>query len=117
MRRPSTPMAAWMPSSQEKPPELQKPHCRGQAISRSRSGLRQDSVMRSLQGSHTNAILPIEGDQSVLSQISILGENPKIWYRKFNGLRTPKLPKKQICDRTPGRAAGCPRAGGVSQDV
>jgi hypothetical protein len=33
-------------------------------------------------------------DMRVLSQISILGENPKIWYQQFNGLRTPKLPQK-----------------------
>jgi hypothetical protein len=36
----------------------------------------------------------------VLSQISILGQNPKIGYQKFNGLQTPKLSKQQICDRT-----------------
>jgi hypothetical protein len=36
----------------------------------------------------------------VLSQISILGQNPKIGYQKFNDLQTPKLSKKHICDRT-----------------
>jgi transposase len=41
--------------------------------------------------------------QTVLSQTLILVENQKIWYRKFNDLRMPKLPKKHICDRTPGR--------------
>jgi hypothetical protein len=28
------------------------------------------------------------------------GQNPKIGYQKFNDLQTPKLSKKQICDRT-----------------
>ncbi len=39
-------------------------------------------------------------EKRVLSQISILGQNPKIGYQKFNDLQTPKLSKKQICDRT-----------------
>ena len=33
-----------------------------------------------------------------LLQFSILGQNPKLRYRKFNGLQTHKLSKKQICD-------------------
>jgi RNA-directed DNA polymerase len=33
------------------------------------------------------------------------GQNPKIGYQKFNDLQTPKLSKKQICDRT----LSCPR--------
>src|SRR5688572_8725194 len=36
----------------------------------------------------------------VLSQSSLFGQNPRIGYRKFNGLQTPKLTKKQLCDRT-----------------
>ncbi len=31
-----------------------------------------------------------------------MGQNPKIGYQKFNDLQTPKLSKKQICDRTIG---------------
>src|SRR2546428_11935886 len=37
----------------------------------------------------------------ILSQSSIFGQNPKILYQEFNGLQTPKLSKKQLCDRTP----------------
>jgi uncharacterized membrane protein YeaQ/YmgE (transglycosylase-associated protein family) len=33
------------------------------------------------------------------------GQNPKIGYQKFNDLQTPKLSKKQICDRT----VACPK--------
>ena len=36
----------------------------------------------------------------VLSQNSIFGQNPKIGCQEFNGLQTPKLSKKQLCDRT-----------------
>jgi hypothetical protein len=36
----------------------------------------------------------------VLSQSSIFGQNPKIWCQEFNDLETPKLLKKQLCDRT-----------------
>ena len=36
----------------------------------------------------------------VLSQSSIFGQNPKIWCQEFNDLQTPKLSKKQLCDRT-----------------
>jgi hypothetical protein len=36
----------------------------------------------------------------VLSQSSIFGQNPKIWCHEFNDLQTPKLSKKQLCDRT-----------------
>ena len=36
----------------------------------------------------------------VLSQNSIFGQNPKIGYQEFNDLQTPKLSKKQLCDRT-----------------
>jgi hypothetical protein len=43
----------------------------------------------------------------VLSQNSIFGQNPKIGCQEFNDLQTPKLSKKQLCDRTsffpPGR--------------
>jgi hypothetical protein len=28
------------------------------------------------------------------------GQNPKIWCHEFNDLQTPKLSKKQLCDRT-----------------
>jgi cellulose biosynthesis protein BcsQ len=37
---------------------------------------------------------------SVLSQSSIFGQNLKIGCREFNDLQTPKLSKKQLCDRT-----------------
>jgi len=47
-------------------------------------------------------------DFLVLSQSSIFGQNPKIWCREFNGLQTPKLSKKQLCDRTQqGASAWC----------
>src|SRR2546423_11009064 len=36
----------------------------------------------------------------VLSQSSIVGQNPKIGCQEFNDLHTPKLSKKQLCDRT-----------------
>src|SRR5256886_10767373 len=36
----------------------------------------------------------------VLSQSSIFGQNPKIGCQEFNDLQTPKLSKKQLCDRT-----------------
>src|SRR2546427_3644366 len=35
-----------------------------------------------------------------LSQSSIFGQNPKIGCQEFNDLQTPKLSKKQLCDRT-----------------
>src|SRR5467141_2469210 len=38
--------------------------------------------------------------KGVLSQSSIFGQNPKIWCQEFNDLQTPKLSKKQLCDRT-----------------
>ena len=65
-----------------------------------------DHMIQALAANTANAALHIwilprrPGGNEVLSQISILGENPKIWYQQFNDLRTPKLPKKQICDRT-----------------
>jgi hypothetical protein len=37
---------------------------------------------------------------AVLSQNSIFGQNPKIGCQEFNDLQTPKLSKKQLCDRT-----------------
>src|SRR6266851_1322750 len=43
---------------------------------------------------------PSQGQKRVLSQSSIFGQNPKIWYQEFNDLQTPKLSKKQLCDRT-----------------
>src|SRR6266849_4227024 len=36
----------------------------------------------------------------ILSQSSIFGQNPKIGCQEFNDLQTPKLSKKQLCDRT-----------------
>jgi hypothetical protein len=39
----------------------------------------------------------------VLSQISILGVKSENGSRKFNDLQTPKLSKKQLCDRTSSR--------------
>jgi hypothetical protein len=36
----------------------------------------------------------------VLSQDSIFGQNPKIGCQECNDLQTPKLSKKQLCDRT-----------------
>jgi hypothetical protein len=39
-------------------------------------------------------------ESTVLSQSSIFEQNPKIWSQKFNDLQTPKLSKKQLCDRT-----------------
>src|SRR5438094_3934624 len=51
------------------------------------------------------------GVSSVLSQSSILGQNPKIGCQEFNDLQTPKLSKKQLCDRAPwcrvSRVARC----------
>jgi hypothetical protein len=44
---------------------------------------------------------------AVLSQISILGVKSKIGSWKFNGLQTPKLSKKQLCDRTGELSARC----------
>src|SRR6266704_249695 len=38
--------------------------------------------------------------EAVLSQSSIFGQNPKIGCQEFNDLQTPKLSKKQLCDRT-----------------
>jgi IS1 family transposase len=40
----------------------------------------------------------------VLSQSSIFGQNPKIECQEFNNLQTPKLSKKQLCDRIENRA-------------
>ena len=48
---------------------------------------------------------------AVLSQSSIFGQNPKIWSHKFNNLQTPKLSKKQLCDRTPRVASVASTAG------
>jgi hypothetical protein len=39
-----------------------------------------------------------------MSQNSIFGQNPKIGCQEFNDLQTPKLSKKQLCDRTPQTA-------------
>jgi hypothetical protein len=39
---------------------------------------------------------------TVLSQSLIFGQNPKIGCQEFNDLQTPKLSKKQLCDRTVG---------------
>src|SRR4029453_6474888 len=36
----------------------------------------------------------------VLSQNAIFGQNPKIGCQECNDLQTPKLSKKQLCDRT-----------------
>src|SRR6266446_8878426 len=33
-------------------------------------------------------------------KVRFLGQNPKIGYQEFNELQTPKLSKKQLCDRT-----------------
>jgi hypothetical protein len=33
-------------------------------------------------------------------KVRFLGQNPKIRCQEFNGLETPKLSKKQLCDRT-----------------
>jgi hypothetical protein len=37
---------------------------------------------------------------AILSQNSIFEQNPKIGCQEFNDLQTPKLSKKQLCDRT-----------------
>ena len=37
-------------------------------------------------------------------KVRFLGQNPKIGYQEFNDLQTPKLSKKQLCDRTGVRA-------------
>jgi hypothetical protein len=42
---------------------------------------------------------------AVLLQIPVFGAKSKVEYQKFNALRTQKLPKKQLCDRT-GRTHG-----------
>ena len=42
----------------------------------------------------------LQGLGLVLSQSSIFGQNPKIGCQEFNDLQTPKLSKKQLCDRT-----------------
>src|SRR5882724_7861280 len=47
----------------------------------------------------------IAARKRVLSQSSILGQNPKIGCQEFNGLQMPTLSKKQLCDRTPLVAA------------
>jgi hypothetical protein len=39
-------------------------------------------------------------------KVRFLGQNPKIGYQEFNELQTPKLSKKQLCDRTASRAPG-----------
>jgi hypothetical protein len=33
-------------------------------------------------------------------KVRFLGQNPKIGWQEFNDLETPKLSKKQLCDRT-----------------
>jgi len=43
------------------------------------------------------------GDEQVLSQSSIFGQNPKIGCQEFNDLQSPKLSKKPLCDRTLGK--------------
>jgi hypothetical protein len=43
---------------------------------------------------------PAEDAVMVLSQSSILGQNPKIGCQELNGLQMPTLSKKQLCDRT-----------------
>jgi len=52
----------------------------------------------------SNGLRPIftpRATAAVLSQSSLFGQNPKIWCQEFNDLQTPKLSKKQLCDRTP----------------
>jgi hypothetical protein len=44
------------------------------------------------------------GESRVLSQSSIIGQNPKIGCQECNDLQTPKLLKKQLCNRTSGTA-------------
>ena len=39
---------------------------------------------------------------AILAQNSIFGQNPKIGCQECNDLQTPKLSKKQLCDRTLG---------------
>ena len=42
-------------------------------------------------------------DQQTLGfcrKVRFLGQNPKIGCQEFNDLQTPKLSKKQLCDRT-----------------
>jgi len=47
---------------------------------------------------------PGRGPKPVLSQSSIFGQNSKIVCQEFNDLQTPKLSKKQLCDRTRERS-------------
>jgi hypothetical protein len=47
-----------------------------------------------------NGVRLPEGQEVVLSQSLIFGQNPKIGCQEFNDLQTPKLSKKQLCDRT-----------------
>ena len=51
-------------------------------------------------------IRQVDGRMMVLSQSSIFGQNPKIWCQEFNDLQTPKLSKKQLCDRTRSKPLG-----------
>ena len=48
---------------------------------------------------HAESVIGL-AERSVLSQNSIFGQNPKIGCQEFNDLQTPKLSKKQLCDRT-----------------
>jgi hypothetical protein len=40
------------------------------------------------------------GTRGICRKFQFLGQNPKTRYKKFNGLQTIKLSKKQICDRS-----------------
>jgi len=42
-----------------------------------------------------------EDAEGICRKFRFLRQNPKIGSRKFNDLQTPKLPKKQLYDRTP----------------
>jgi len=53
-----------------------------------------------VDGAAEGVTVPAEERKTVLSQSSIFGQNPKFGSQEFNDLQTPKLSKKQLCDRT-----------------
>src|SRR5205085_2151133 len=49
-----------------------------------------------------------ERNQRFCRKVRFLGQNPKVGCQEFNELQTPKLSKKQLCDRTRRPSTGKP---------
>jgi len=64
-------------------------------------------------GGKLHVVTTVAAVWMVLSQSSILGQNPKIGCQEFNGLQMPTLSKKQLCDRTQNPSTSHARHWGI----